>query len=294
MNLIYSIKQGIKGFFASKTMSTISIISVTSSLIILGIILSMFLNVNNVIQVTKDEVNEIRVMIDENASDDTVSALQEQIKSTKGVKSVEYKSKEDLFEEMKVSMGEDNNLLEGIDNPLEDNYIVTIENPDTIKSISSQIVTMEGVSDTEYYEDIITNFITVSDSIKKFGSILIICLLLTCLAIIGNTIKGRVHSKKEEIKVLKYVGASDGFVIAPFIIEGVIIGILGAIIALIICLSMYGYIMSKTSLVGISILSDMVLPLSNVALPIILVLSITGVSIGILGSLISVRKYIRV
>jgi cell division transport system permease protein len=119
-------------------------------------------------------------------------------------------------------------------------------------------------------------------------------LLIICLVIISNTIKSRVYSKKEEIQILKYVGASNKFVIAPFIVEGFLIGVIGATISSLVCVGMYKYILTTIKALLNSIMGDIVLPLTTISLSLIVVLFITGILVGILGSVVSVKKHLRV
>lgn len=291
---LYSLKQGIKGIFHNKTMSFISIISVTASLIILGIVLTIVLNINQFIRATKDEINEVRVSVEADIDDDTRIELKNSIRKIEGVKGIEYKTKESSFKDLKKSWGEDAYLLEGIENPLESFYVITIDNPENIKTISNKILKLEGAADVNYYQDIMQNFLTISNTVKKFGGMLIICLLLICLVIIANTIKSRVYSKKEEIQIIKYVGASNGFVIAPFIVEGFTIGILGSSLAVGICIGMYGYIIEKITALISSVMGNAIIPLTSISTPLIVVLVMTGISIGILGSIVSVKKHLKV
>lgn len=291
---LYSVKQGIKGIFSNKTMSFLSILSVASSLVILGIVITIVLNMNQFIKVTEDEINEIRVSVEMNLEKDKKDSLKSDISKISGVKDISYRSKEESFDSMKNSWGEDAYLLDGVENPLDDYYVITIDNPDNIKTISSKILTLEGAKDVEYYQDIMENFLSISNTVRKFGAILIICLLIICLVIISNTIKSRVYSKKEEIQVIKYVGASNGFVIAPFLVEGFIIGLSGAILSVGACVGMYGYILETINAVINSMMNNMVLPLTSISASLVLVLVITGITVGVLGSIVSVRKHLKV
>lgn len=294
---LYSLKQGIKGAFHNKTMTIISTISISASLIILGIVLTIVLNINQFIKYAQDEINEVRVSIEEFTNDDTRIELKNKIKEINGVKGVEFKTKEASFNDLKRSFGEEAYLLEGVQNPLEDSFLVTIDNPENIKQISREISKLEGVTEITYFQDIIQNFLSISNTVKKFGSILIGGLLLICLVIISNTIKSRVYSKKEEIQIIKYVGGSNLFAVSPFIVEGFFIGLIGAILAIGICLVTYGYIIEnlKQFINPINnIMSGAVLPLASISSPLILILLITGVVIGVLGSVISVKRHLKV
>jgi cell division transport system permease protein len=291
---LYSLKQGIKGVFHNKTMSFISIISVTASLIILGIVLTIVLNINQFIKVTKDEINEVRVSVESNIEDDARIELKSNISKLNGVKNVEYRTKETSFKDLKKSWGEDAYLLEGVNNPLDDYYVVTIDSPNNIKNISNKILKLDGANDVKYAQDVMKNFLSISDTITKFGTVFIALLLLICLVIISNTIKSRVYSKKEEIQIIKYVGASNGFVIAPFIVEGFIIGIIGSVLAIGSCIGMYGYILEKITTIISSVMGNIVLPLTSVYMYLIAVLLVTGISVGILGSVVSVKRHLKV
>ena len=292
--IMYSIKQGFKGIFSNKTMSFISVVSVTSVLAILGIVLSIVLNINYFMETAKNEVNEIRVSINSNVGSEEMSKIQSELKSIKGVIDINYQTKEEAFENLKDSFGEDKDLLDGIKNPLDNYYIVTIEDSNEINTLASQIEKIENVEEVQYYEEIMENFLKASDTVKQFGAIIIGFLLIICLVLISNTIKARVYSKKEEIQVIKYLGGSNAFVIAPFIVEGCIIGIFGAIISVGISLGLYGYVLENIKATLSSIVGSMMLPISDIYILQIGVLSMTGILVGILGSGLSVKKYLKV
>lgn len=291
---LYSLKQGIKGIFSNKTMSFISVVSVTSALVILGIVFTIVLNINQLITFAKDEINEVRVSMEANISEKDREKVKEDIKKIAGVKEAEYKTKEEALSSMKKSWGEEAYLLDGIKNPLDDYYLVKIDNPDKLKEISSKMLKLDGVEDVKFHQDIMQNFLNISNIVKKFGSIVIIALLLICLVIISNTIKSRVYSKKEEIQIIKYVGASNGFIIAPFIVEGFTIGMIGSLLAVGACIGMYGYILEKTTSVISRVVGNVALPLTSISMSLIAVLVITGITIGVLGSVLSVKKHLKV
>ena len=292
--ITYSLKQGLKGVFSNKTMSFISVVSVTSVLAILGIVLCMVLNINSFMEKTQNEVNEIRVALDSKLSEDNAISIKEQLEKINGVESVDYQTKDEAFESMKESFGDDKELLEGVKNPLDDYYIVTIADSSEIKTLANNIEKIEGVIEVQYYEEIMENFLKASNTVKQFGGIVIVFLLVICLVLISNTIKTRVYSKKEEIQVIKYIGGSNRFVIAPFIVEGCIIGLFGALISVGICIGMYQYVLENVQVSLNSIVGDMMLPLSSISNLLVLVLFVTGVLVGILGSGLSVKKYLKV
>ncbi|WP_297132230.1 permease-like cell division protein FtsX [Terrisporobacter sp.] len=290
----YSLKQGLKGIFSNKTMSAISIVSVTSVLAILGIVLCIVLNINSFIETAKDEVNELRVSVNSELKEDEVENIETELKKITGVVSIKYQTKEEAFNNMKESFGDDDHLLDGVKNPLDNYYIVTIEDSSTIESIASKIEKVAGVTDIQYYQDIMENFLSTSNTVKKFGGIVIVFLLIVCLVLISNTIKARVYSKKEEIQVIKYIGGSNRFVVTPFIVEGSIIGFFGSIISVLICAGIYKYVIDNIQLSLNSIVGNVMMPFSSISLLLVSVLFITGIAVGILGSALSVKKYLKV
>lgn len=290
----YSFKQGLKGVFSNKTMSLISVVSVTSVLSILGIVLCIVLNINSFMEKTQNEVNEIRVSLDSKISKDNRVKVKEELEKINGVESVKYQTKDEAFDNMKENFGDEKELLEGVKNPLDDYFIVTIADSQEIKTLANSIEKIKGVIEVQYYEEIMENFITASNTVKQFGGIVIGFLLIVCLVLISNTIKARVYSKKEEIQVIKYIGGSNRFVIAPFIVEGCIIGLFGSLISLGICTGMYKYVVENMQISLNSIVGDMMLPLSSVSYLLVLVLFVTGIIVGILGSGLSVKKYLKV
>ena len=292
--ITYSLKQGLKGVFSNKTMSFISVVSVTSVLTILGIVLCIVLNINSFMEKTQREVNEIRVALDSNLDKNDTLDIKDKLEKINKVESVKYQTKDEAFDSMKESFGENKELLEGVKNPLDDYYIVTIADSSKIKTLANNIENIEGVKEVQYYEEIMENFLKASNTVKQFGSIVIVFLLVICLVLISNTIKTRVYSKKEEIEVIKYIGGSNRFVIVPFIVEGCIIGLFGALISVGICIGIYQYVLENVQISLNSIVGDMMLPLSNVSYLLVLVLFVTGMIVGILGSGLSVKKYLKV
>lgn len=294
-SFLYNLKQGLKGLLSNKTMSFISIGSVSASLIILGIVISIVLNTNEFIQNTKDEVNEIRASISSNLVQSDRDNVEDKIKEIDGVKEVRYESKESAFNEMKSSWGEDAYLLDGMKNPLDDYFVITINDSTNISKIANELKTTNNINEVNYYQDIMNNFLTLSNTIKKVGSIVIACLFIACLFMISNTIRSRVYSKIEEIKIMRYVGASKGFIRAPFLIEGFSIGVIGAIISSLISVFMYKYVYEN---MGASLnfvaSGNILIPTKEIAITLTSVFIIIGIIIGIVGSAISLRKHLKV
>ncbi len=290
----YSIQQGIKGLLFNKGMSFLSIVSVSASLIILGIVFGSIININFFVENTRDEVNEIRISIKSNISEEQRKTIKKEIQSVKQVESIRYKSKEKAFKEMKESWEDDSHLLDGIENPLDDYYIATIKNSESVEGVANSIKKIENVVNVDYHQDIIKNFLDISNTIKKFASLVIIFLFIICIVLISNTIKSRVYSKREEIQIIKCFGGSNYFITSPFVVEGFLIGFIGSLVSIFSCLYIYKYISDNINTVLNSISSEFLLPASNLFMYITPVLMISGIIVGVLGSIISVKKYLKV
>lgn len=294
-SISYNMKQGFKGILSNKTMSFMSIGSVSASLIILGIVISVVLNVNQFISNTKDEVNEIRAIVNSDLSKEDKEKVKEDLTNISGVNSIKYKTKESAFNDMKDSWGEDSYLLDGMENPLDDYFVVRIDDSNNIGSIGNEISKVNGVKEINYYQDIMENFLKISSTIQKVGGIIIACLFIVCLFMISNTIRSRVYSKREEIKIMKYVGASNSFVRAPFLIEGFVIGIIGAFISTIIAVCMYGYIHENMgATMSLFATGGMLITTKQIAMILSIVFIGIGMTIGIIGSAISIKKHLKV
>ena len=294
LNFLYTIKQGIKGTFKNKTMGFLSVISVSAVLVILGVVMSIVTNINEFISATEEEVNEVKVIIESSITEEEKKIVEEEILKIDMVNNVEYQTKEDSFENLQSSWGEDAHLLNGLENPLDDLFIVTVEDSTQIESIESELNSIANVKEIDYHQDVMENFISISTNVTKFGTIIMAFLLLVCLVLISNTIRSKVHSKKEEIQIIKYVGGSNSFITGPFIVEGFIIGSIGAIISIVSCLGIYKYTMNNLAMFSAEIIDKTLLSMNELSIIIVPILILTGIGIGVIGSIISVKRYIRV
>ncbi|MFI3210307.1 MAG: permease-like cell division protein FtsX [Peptostreptococcaceae bacterium] len=290
---MYSIKQGIRGLLSTKGMSFLSIISVSVSLIILSLVMSAILNLNEFIEYTKNEVNEVRVSVVSELTKDELDKLKSTMNNIAYVDSISYKSKETAFDEMKESWDNESYLLDGLDNPLDDYYIVKISDSTQIDFVASELEKIESVIGVNYHQEIMENFLDISETIKRFGGILIIFLFIICIVLISNTIKSRVYSKREEIQIIKCFGGSNTFIIAPFVVEGFFIGTIGSLIASGSFSFAYNHIIDNVNTLLGSISTSTLLGMDIILISVIPVLIFSGVIIGILGSIISVKKYLK-
>lgn len=291
----HTFKQGFQGIYRNRTMSLASVGSVTAVLVILGLILMIILNVSVISVSTKEKFDEIYVYLDDNITNQRIREIGNEISSLDGTLAVVFQSKEYALEKMKEEWGEDGRLLDGlVNNPLPNTYVVQLKDVSYASSIIRQIEQKDGIEEVKYYKDIVEKLISTAEFIQLFGVIVIIILLLVSIFIIQNTIKITVASRKVEIELMQYIGASNGFVRGPFIFEGVILGCMGAFLAIIVVLNGYDYLVSYSNEKLFSMLSVYLIPANMISLDILIIFVTIGVGIGILGSIVSLKKFLSV
>lgn len=292
----YIFRQTGQSMLRNKMMGMASVGSVTAVLIILGYIVLMVLNINNVALVTKEEFDEIAVYLVEDASNEEIKKMGDEIKSINGVLSVVYQSKDDALELEKEKWGEDAYLLDGLRrNPLPNSYIVQLKDVKYSESVIEKIKDFSIVEDTRYYQDAVKSLVSISGVLQKVGTVIIGILILISIFIISNTIKITVVFRRKEIELMQYIGASNGYVRGPFIIEGIVLGTIGSLIAIgVIALSynyFTGYMTGTFAL--LSGFTSYIVEFKAIFKDILIIFITLGIGIGSLGSLISLKKFLN-
>ena len=279
-------------------MGLASVGSVTAVLIILGFVLIIVLNVNNVALVTKETFDEVAVYLNDDVDSTQINEMGKSFKNIDGVMGVAFQTKEYALEQLKEDWGEDAFLLEGLrNNPLPNTYIIQLEDVSKSEEVIKQINTFEGVEDVQYYKDAVNSLIKIADFIKKGGAAMIIILLLISVFIISNTIKITVLNRNKEIELMQYIGATNGYVRGPFMIEGIMLGLIGSLVAILIISLGYNYIINYLAGRYVALLSGMsgyMVGVEMILNDLIIIFLTIGIGIGILGSLISLKKFLSV
>ena len=298
----YIFKQAFQSVWRNRMMGLASIGSVTAVLVILGFILLIVLNINNITTVTRETFDEIAVYLVEDLSDSQIGDMNKKFAGIEGVMNVVYRTKEQALNDMKEEWGDDASLLEGLrKNPLPNTYVIQLTDVKYAESVMEKLNSYKdsgiGIEDITYYKDAVNSLISISSLIKKIGTVLIIILLCISVFIISNTIKITVLNRRKEIELMQYIGATNGYVRGPFMIEGVTLGLIGAIIAIILVMIGYNYFITYMSgryfalLAGVS---SYVVSIDMIIKDIIIIFMTIGVGIGVLGSLLSLKKFLSV
>ena len=291
----YLIKEGFKSTFKQKKMTSASIIIMCATMFIFGLFFVIGENVNSVITQIESQQG-IQIFIKDDATDVDIETLGNKIRAINGVNRVTFVSKEDALNSMKTTLG-DESLFEGWDeeNPFPASYFVTLTDLSLNDEVQSQINKLDNVDQIESENTTINRLQSLANGIQITTVIILVLLIIISIFIISYTIKLTVHARRREISIMKYVGATNSFIRGPFIVEGIIIGVISAIITLVILGLAYNAVMGK---IGDSILIQEMgfglLSFSQMFYLVLTVYLVLGVGIGVLGSTISMRKYLKV
>ncbi len=288
----YFIKEAVSSIRTNGLMSFASISTVALSLLILGMFLIMVLNLNNMASNLESQV-QVSVYLQEGLSEVQMREIGTKITKFPGVNQVIFINKEEAMDRFKQRLGEQQNILKALDgnNPLPNAFEVKMDSPDKVKPVAQAISQIKGVENAKYGQEIVEQLFTLTKMIRIFGLVLIAFLALAALFIISNTIRLTVFARRREIGIMKYVGATDWFIRWPFLLEGIILGFGGALVAVLLLNQTYGALIHQVyeSLAFLPLIPQY--PFINY---ISIVLLLIGTVIGALGSTISLRKFMQV
>lgn len=293
----YLIGEGFSNVFKNKKSTGASLMIMCATMIIFGVFLILGENINHFVKEV-ESAQGIQVFATEEATDEQVKKLGEEIGKINGVNKIEYKSKEDALNQMKEKFGENQDLLEGYEgenNIFTASYVVTLTDLNLSNQVQEEINKLENVKKITSSDETVSTLIDLANGIKIVTGVILILLIVISIFIIANTIKLTVHARRKEISIMKYVGATNGFIRWPFIVEGMIIGIIASIISIILVGFAYNFIAEQMvnssfmKMMGVSLVS-----FSDMFNSIIFTYMLLGIGIGALGSIISMRKYLKV
>lgn len=291
----FFIREGVRSLRRNKTMSTAAMTSVIASLLVIGIFFFIMLNIDYAATVLESQI-EMRVYLNDGLSENIINTMKNEVRSIDGVKDVKYISKDAALKELEEKWGENSYLLEGLegDNPLPDSFIITLTDPNKASSVALSVSSISNIDKVLYGKEELEKILNATYVIRMSSVVIIAILLFISIFIISNTIKLTVFARRREIGIMKYVGATDWFVRGPFIIEGILLGILGSLISSGILGAGYIYCSGLLEKQMIGFMSLSLMPFSQIMPSLVVLLVAVGIVIGAVGSYISVRKFIRV
>ena len=292
----YLIGEGFRNVFKNKKSTAASLMIMCATMIIFGIFFIIGENINYFVAEI-ESAQGIQVYINNDATDEEVKQVGEQIKALNGVNTAEFVSKEDALNQMKEKFKEKEYLLEGYEenNIFPASYVVTLTDLNLSSQVQNDISKIDNIKKITSRDETVSTLIDLANGVKIVTGVILVLLIIISIFIIANTIKLTVHARRKEISIMKYVGATNGFIRWPFVVEGVLIGILAGILSLGLIGGVYSVIAEKMvntefmQVIGMSLVS-----FSDMFTLIVIVYLILGIGIGVLGSMISMRKYLKV
>mgnify|MGYP002724402502 CR=1 FL=1 len=276
-------------------MGIASITSISAVLMILGVVLILVLSINNAVLDTKLKFDEVEVFLVDDLPSQSMDRIEEAVKDHPGVLSIIFRSKQQALEIMKEEWADEAYLLEGLEtNPLPDSYIIKVNDIEYADGLVNDVKTLDGVEEVKYYKDVIDKLLVFAGYIQFGGILMIGILVFISVFIISNTIKITVSSRRREINIMKYVGATNGYIRGPFIMEGIFLGIIGALISIFIVYFGYQYFYKSMNEKLYDLFTFYLVDPRLIFADLAIMFGTIGAGIGALGSLVSLKRFLNV
>ena len=288
----YLIKSGFKGIFSHGLMSFATVAIITACLIIMGAFSLLVVNINDMIAGLEEESNVVVAFIDENLSREEAVALEPAILAVPNVDSAQFVTREEAAEDFQSDYDEE--LFDVItDDTFRDRYVVQLQDISLMEQTRTDLYAVDGVAKVNAHLEYAEGFITARNIVSVISLILIVILIVVSFFIMTNTIKLATFTRREEIAIMKMVGASNGFIRCPFIVEGLVLGLLGGALAFLAEWGLYGLV-SSSLLGGLTGTFISVVPFSAVMWPLLAAFLGVGVLVGVFGGSSAIRNYLKV
>ena len=291
----YLIGEGFSNVFKNKKSTGASLMIMCATMIIFGIFLILGENINHFVDQVKSEQG-FQVFLKTDATDEETQKVGEEIRAVDGVSTAEFKDKTYALNTMKEKLGDKSELIDGYGaDYFPTSYVVTLTDLNLSKDVQEKILKIENVDKITSSDKTVSTLLGLAKGIKLVTGIILVLLIIISIFIISNTIKLTVHARRKEISIMKYVGATNNFIRWPFIVEGMIIGVFASAISIVLVGGAYSLLAEQA--VNASFMQTINMSLvgfKDMISSIIFVYMLLGIGIGALGSVISMRKYLKV
>lgn len=287
----YLIKSGFKSIFSHGLMSVATVTIIIACLIIMGSFSLLVVNINaNIDEMEKD--NEVVAYVDDSCSEEETAALKDTLESVENVSSADFMSAETAYENFKAEHPESNfDVLDA--GTLRDRYVIHLEDISLMKYTKADLEKVDGIAKVRAYLEYADAFVTMRNIVGVVSLVLVVILMVVSFFIMSNTVKLTTFTRRKEIGIMKMVGASNAFIRCPFIIEGVVLGLIGGAIAFLLQWGVYELVTGKV-VAGITGTFVEVVPFMSVMLPVLTVFLAVGVLVGAVGGSTAIRNYLKV
>ena len=290
------IREGLVGMWRNLGMTVASVVSITFVLLMFGFVLLMVLNVEQVVFESGAKLQKIVVFFENNTPQDKLTEVEKKFKTMEGVDKVEFTSKEEALKEMKDRLKGDDYILEGLpENPLPVSFTLHLKSLNDGERVAREAKTIPGVYKVQYYNELVNNMLRIYRGVRYGGTATIGILLLIAIVLIHNTIRITLQNRRREIQIMRYVGANNYYIRGPFLIEGLLFGLLAGVLACVILYLLYQYSFNRFNPQLLDILGvGLFEPDRKLSMNLFVILASLGMGIGYLGSIISVTRHLDV
>lgn len=292
VSIQYLTKEGFRNIWHNKLMSIASIAVLMSCMVIIGCAALIFANINTVLDKVDDQ-NVIVAFIEDGAAQDVIDRVGTELKAMPNVSGVEFVSQEEGLAQMAEEM-ELSDYLNGMENPLPDSYKITVDDMALFSQTVESIQKVDGIQSVEESSDLAGSLTTVRHAISIVSVVIIVMLLVVSLFIVSNTVRVTMYSRRLEISIMKAVGATRWFIRWPFMIEGMVIGLLAGVLSLLAVWGVYELAVSLFGDLFSSLLGGVTLvPFGGMSWKLLLSFVAIGIVTGSVGSAFSMNKYLK-
>lgn len=290
---VYYILQEVFRSFKRNSLLNFAAVGITAiSLLVLGAGLLLVINTNQITSTMESNI-EIMVFLKEDISEKEALSMEPLFNKISGVKEVYFITRDEALVSLEEQMGKGTNLREslGDDNPLPNAFKIKTRDPREVSAVAAEVDRLPGVEKVRYGQEVVEKLLKLTNWVHTIGLIIIVLLAVSSIFLIATTTRLTLFARRQEINIMKYVGATDWFVRWPFLLEGVILGCMGALLAVSVLYLSYGTLIAKLQM------AVPFLPLVSESMYLLWIfggLVAGGIILGAIGSAISVRKYLRV
>lgn len=291
-NVGYLTKEGVRNVWSNRLMSVASIAVLTSCLLLIGVAVMLYANIDMALDDVQEQ-NIIMVYLDDNISEEDINTVGQDIRMISDIESAEFVSKEEAYQSQLESLGDDAKLMEGLEeNPLPDSYEVYLKTLDHYDSVQDSLKSIDHVASVRGNSDLAEQVRQISRAVTIVSVGIILLLLAVSLFIIANTVRVTMYNRRLEISIMKAVGATNWFIRWPFIIEGIIIGIVSGIVSEGLVWALYELALKNIGNV-FSMLGGAAIPFSAYAVKMLVAFILVGILAGAVGSIVSMARYLK-
>ncbi len=291
-NLGYLIKEGIRGIFLHGFMSFAAVFVTVACLLIVGTFFSVIYNIGLKVE-ELNEKSEMLVFVDATLNDAQAKSVGSDLALVPNVEQAIFIPREQAYAEFREDMGQ-SGAFDGLDTQtFRHRFRILPTDPQKLEETKIELMKVEGVVKVKVADDVVNLLTTIQNVVSMFSVVVIVALLFVSLLIISNTVKLAMADRRDEIAIMKMVGATNGFIRLPFVVQGFLLGILGSGIAFGVEWLLYNAMATNLMQMDGGLLLTMV-PFKQLVLPMLVIFAGTGMFVGVVGSFASIRRFMKV